>query len=282
MKIVTSAPIFIPDEGKTTGQMSGYQNVGSDQDWLSADGDQFIPFDGFSPDDMTGFVTETGEVFFSANGEDFYNAEGEKLSFKDKLKKVGGFFGKVGKGIGKGAKAVGSKIKAGVQAIGRKIKEGRARRKERREEREANTQEAKEGQKPKNPIEDKLATFEQKNPDGTTSTTFGKELPQGSANLPSDQKVVVDGKTYDASNIPKESTIVVNTDANGNKTVVGQVSTSEVVGVKAPDGKFDYYPQRSLTTDTKEKSKTTQYLMWGGIAVAVGLGIYMIVRKINK
>ena len=246
-------------------------------EFLNADGDEYLPFDGMATENMTGYVdVDTNEVWYSANGEDFYDAEGNKVR-GEKLKNL---FKKIGKGIGKGAKAVGSKIKAGVQAIGRKIKEGRARRKERREEREANTQEAKEGQKPKNPIEDKLATFEQKNPDGTTTTTFGKELPQGSANLPSDQKVVVDGKTYDATNIPKESTIVVNTDANGNKTVVGQVPTTEVVGVKAPDGKFDYYPTNTLKTTSE--SKTTKYLMWGGIAIAVGIGIYMIVRKVNK
>lgn len=293
MKITTSAPIFVPESGKVTGQMSGYTNVGTDKDWLSAtgddfygadgddfygaDGDQFIPFDGFTTDDLTGFVTETGEVFYSADGEDFYNAKGEKVKgegLKNLFKKIGG-------GIGKGFKKVGGFVKKQIQAIGKKIKERKARRAERKATKIAKFGDAKKGEKPKAGAES-LTVLEEKKADGSTVTTAVQELKTGSPSLPDANKVVVDGKTFDATNIPKGATISVATDASG-KTVVGaEIPSANVKAVVASDGKIDYYKTSDLSGDksgTKEKSNTTKYLMWGGIAVVVGLGIYLLVRK---
>lgn len=273
MKIITEAPVFVPKQGA-----SGYNNIGTDQDWLSADGDEFIPFDGIGVENMTGYRTADGD-YFSANGEDFYNAEGEKVKgegLKNFLKKVAG-------GIGKGVKKVGKGIKKGAQAIGKFFKNIKAKRKERRAEKEKNIPEVK--SKP-SPNAKPLGVLAPTGASTTAKPQFVSFLPPATSTTKPDNYVMVDGKKYDGTKVPKGAEIIVATDPSGNKTVGVSVPEENVVANKAPDGKYDYYVatdvgsnQEPISAKASDGSKKTNWLLIGGVVLAVGIAGYFLLKK---
>jgi len=284
MKIVTSAPIFMPDPQNVGGQMAGYKNVGTDKDWVNAEGEEFIPFDGIPMEEMTGFIdNETGDVYYSANGEDFYNAKGEAL------KKV---FGAIGKGlktglkkgakaVGKGAKAVAKGIGKGIKAIGRLVKNIKAKRQERRAIRDSRVKEAPKGAKP---TEKPVIPIQEPSPSAKAGAnenppTFVQPLPPATATTPPTAMVEVDGKKFSTESIPKEAKInVVEDPTTGQKLVGAEVPTDKLVAVQGADGKYDYYVEGDVKTSGM--SSKTKLFLWIGVGVVVLGGIlYFVTRK---
>lgn len=267
MKIITSAPIIAP-EG-----ISG------------ADGEDFLPFDGMSIEEMTGFIDdETGNIYYSADNETFYYANGVKAKgsgFLNVLKKVG-------KGIGKGAKAVGKTIKKGVQAIGRTIRNIRIKKQERKKTKEANIKEVKTKTAPKSAPLSVVKPADASAKAGATSTTpqYLSVLPTAKPDTPPENKVVANGKEYDATSIPKDAKIVVGTDDQGNQTIGAEIPPNDVVAIRSSDGNYDYFPKNAVTdaevVEDKKSGGFNKVLIYGGIAVAVGLIIFLIVRQRNK
>lgn len=278
MKIYSSVPVYQLKKDARLSNRPKRKRVVIKTEYLNAEDDQFLPFDGMSSDMMTGYVdVDTNEVWFSADGVDFYDADGKKArgeGLKNFLKKVGG-------AIGKGAKAVGKGVVTGIKAIGRFVKNITGKRKERSSEKEVGVADATSGSVPKGlpllaigmtmPF---TATGQQLIKEGSTS--FVKPLPPATSTTAPNNIVEVDGKKYSAESIAKDQKIAVSTDPAKGTTIVGaEVPTSGVVAVKGADGKYDYYPK----SEVESKSNTTKWLLIGGGALVLGGLIYYIAKK---
>ncbi len=289
MKIYSSVPVYQLKKDARLSNRPKRKRVVIKTEFLNAEGDQFLPFDGMSSDMMTGYVdVDTNEVWYTADGEEFYNAEGEKVKGSGLLnlfKKLGNKDDKTReKGQGwkkfKEGKFVGF-FKKKIKAIGRFVKELRGKRKERSSKKEVGVADAPSGSVPKGlpllalgltmPF---TATGQQLIKEGSTS--FVKPLPPATSTTAPNNVVEVDGKKYSAESIAKDQKIAVSTDPATGSTIVGaEVPTSGVVAVKGADGKYDYYPK----SEVESKSNTTKWLLIGGGALVLGGLIYYIAKR---
>jgi len=213
----------------------------------------FIPFDGNT--DLERYVNaDTGEeLFYSANGDCYYNAKGEKVK---------GFFKKVGKGIVKGVKAVGRAIKKAARWVATKSKNL--------------VKGAKKGKKAKGKALKHTKTAKDGGKD-----VFRQELPPAAPTTPPEQVVTIEGKKYSTEGAPAEKPVVVATDPQtGLKSVAIEYLPTEVAGVVAPDGTYNYYPAANTEIDEPKKMSTALKvgLVVGGIILA-GVIVYIIVKR---
>lgn len=278
MKIYSAVPIYQLKKNAMLSNTRKKKRVVIKTEFLNAEGDEFIPFDGMSFNEMTGYVdVDTDEVWFSANGEDFYDAEGKKVrgeGLKNLLKKIG-------KGIGKGAKAIGKGVVKGIKAIGRFVKKIAGKVKGRSSKKEQDTKEAPKGTVPKGlpllaigmsmPM---TATGQKFIKEG--STAFVKPLPPATATTTPQNTVEVDGKKYSAENVGKDEKIAVSTNPVTGQTIVGaEIPVSKVTAVVGADGKYDYYQDKDVET----KGSMTKWLLIGGGVLVLGGLIYFIAKK---
>jgi len=114
MIVKTKNPILYQNTNISNIETRGGYDGEDTGNFISFNGDEFIPFDGQT--NLDTFTGADGETYhYSFNNDEYYNAKG---------KKVGDFFKSIGKGIGKGAVAVGKGAKAifkGIKFIGGKI-----------------------------------------------------------------------------------------------------------------------------------------------------------------
>ena len=112
MIVKTKNPILYQNTNISNIETRGGYDGEDTGNFISFEGDEFIPFDGQT--DLDTFIGADGETYhYSFNNDEYYNAKGKKL---------GDFFKSVGKGIGKGAKAVGKGVGKGAKAIFKGIK----------------------------------------------------------------------------------------------------------------------------------------------------------------
>lgn len=278
MRIYSAVPVYQLKKDARLSNTKKKKRVVIKTEFLNADGDEFIPFDGMPLEQLTGYVdVDTNEVWYSANGEDFYNAEGKKARGEG----LKNFLKKVGSGIGKGAKAVGRGVVKGIKAIGRFVKKLTGKRKERSSKKEKGIADAPQGSVPKGLP---LLAIGMSMPFTSTgqklmkegSTAMLKPLPPATSTTTPNNMVEVDGKKYSAENLGKDEKIAVVTDPATGQTIVGaEVPPSNVVAIQGADGKYDYYPKSEVET----KSNMTKWLLIGGGALVLGGLIYFIAKK---
>ena len=291
MRIYSAVPVYQLKKDARLSNTKKKKRVVIKTEFLNADGDEFIPFDGMPLEQLTGYVdVDTDEVWYTADGEEFYNAEGEKVKGAGLLnffKKLGNKDGKTReKGQGwkkfKEGKFVGF-FKKKIKAIGRFVKELGGKRKERSSKKEPNTKELPQNEMPKGfplfligltmPLTETGQSFIKQG-----SSTFIQPLPPATSSTTPENTVDVDGKKYNAENIPKDNKIAVVTDPTTGQTIVGaEIPPSNVTAVKGADGKYDYYADKDLKA--KGMSNTTKWLLIGGGALVLGGLIYYIAKK---
>jgi hypothetical protein len=302
MKVFTTYPVTIDKK-----------RINAPDYYLNADGDEYIPFDGKT--ELEAFQDECGETFYcSADGEDFYNAKGQKLKgvFKKIGKgvvKAGKFIGKIAKKVGravvkasksvvKGVKTAGGKVKAGAKKlIHHKTKDEKAKSKsdrdkkradkvkehnEKRAKRQKEIDDAKaKGKTPPPqlpPLPPPSLTDGEKEPE-LKGDIFTKELPLATPNTPPENIVDVNGKKYDATDIPKGKEIVETVDENGNPIAGVEFKADEVVAVTGTDGNIEYHTPEAVGGMSKGVKVA---LIVGGSLLVLGIVAFVIYKSRNK
>ena len=92
MRIYSAVPVYQLKKDARLSNTKKKKRVVIKTEFLNAQGDEFIPFDGMPLEQLTGYVdVDTNEVWYSADGEDFYDADGNKVKgegLKNLLKKL--------------------------------------------------------------------------------------------------------------------------------------------------------------------------------------------------
>lgn len=231
------------------GVISDFSGSKEDEIYYTCDNKSYHKFDG-------------ADLYIGFDGE-YYNAKGEKVK---------GFFQKIGQGfkaIGQGIKKVADKIKANKGA--RQLR--RSNRQARRQDRRANRKDKRADKL----YEKKLAKAEKKaNGQYTKKGDDGQEVTIPKERVTKGE----DGNLYDKNDIKSGKTFV-DTDAQGNKSLVTEYFEDEVAIGKDAQGQEVIYAKEDLASPTpveeKGMSKTMKFsLIVGGSVLFIGVVAFLI------
>lgn len=248
--------------------------------FLNADGEEYLPFDGNC--ELDTFIDETGERFFcSFDGEKFYNAKGEKVfnAFKKFGKgvvkvgkgavKAGKFVGRVAKKVARAVVSASKKVVSGVKTVGGKAKSGV---KKLIHHKKSNKVSGGSDSSKNNRLTTKTSN------ESSQDDVFTKELPKATPSTSKENVVEIDGKKFDATDVPKGKEVVETIDENGNKIAGVEYLPQEVVAVTGKDGNIEYH-----TPDAVGMSKNLKLgLIIGGSVLGLALIGFVIYKFKNK
>ena len=273
MEIITSNPIVYNNKVQldtSLGEdLSGYkenlnymEGVISDFSGSDIEDDDIY----YTCDNKTYHKFDGADLYIGFDGQ-YYNAKGEGV--KNFFKKVGQGFKAVGKGVVAGAKGVIAKIKANKGA--RQLR--RSNRQARRQDRRANRKDKRADKL----YEKKLAKAEKKaNGQYTKKGDDGQEVTIPKERLTKGE----DGNLYDKNDIKSGKTFV-DTDAQGNKSLVTEYFEDEVAIGKDAQGQEVIYAKEDSASSTpveeKGMSKTMKFsLIVGGSVLFIGVVAFLI------
>jgi hypothetical protein len=271
MEIITANPIVYKNniqlDTNLGEDLSGYiENLNYMEGRIS-------DFDGNSDEDL--YYTCDNKNYYKFDGADlyvgfdgeYYNAKGEKV--KGFFKNIGQGFKAVGKGVVAGAKGVIATIKANKGARQLRRSNRQSRRKDRRGDREANRQDK---------HYKKMLASAQKRADGQ----YVKKDDNGQDVIIPKENITTgaDGKLYDKKDIDPNKTFV-DTDAQGNKSLVNEYFEDEVAIGRNAQGQEVIYAKEDVASSTpveeKGMSKTMKFsLIVGGSVLFIGVVAFLI------
>lgn len=249
---------------------------------LEGEEEIILTSDGFSnAEGEDRFLSESGdEFFYNAEGDYFYNARGEK--FKGAMKKVGRGIGKGAKAVGKGVVYVAKKVATGFKTFVGKLKPKPGARKlrvEKRKDKRATKGKHIDEIPPvitgPNPETGKVENLKN-NPDGTVEVVPQENLKKAS-----------NGQTYDKTDLEKSGTTVMQkNETTGVEELIKVLDDNQVETLKTTDGEEISFRKEDLVD--KETGKTPMSkglkigLIVGGSVLAltvIGLIIYAVRKK---
>jgi|694.fasta_scaffold90272_3 hypothetical protein len=274
MEIITSNPIVYKNKVQLDTNLgedlSGYiENLNFMEGRISdfdgnADEDLY-----YTCDNKTYHKFDGADLYVGFDGE-YYNAKGEGV--KGFFKKIGQGFKFVGKGIGQGVKSVATLIKANKGARQLRRSNRQSRRKDRRGDREANRQDR---------HYTKMMSKAQKRADGK----YVKKDDKGQDVVIPKENITTgaDGNLYDKKDIDPNKTFV-DTDAQGNKSLVTEYFEDEVAIGKDERGNEVIYAKEDVASSTPETekgmSKTMKFsLIVGGSVLFIGAVAFLIYKS---